>query len=184
MKNEWRPLGEKEVFRDGVLKIRHKDYFFERVADSMTFTVVDISDWAVCVPKTKEGDFIIVQQFRAGFEKDTLEFPGGSVNKSEAPEKGAERELTEETGAIPAKMSLLGTMEPNPAFMSNLCHVYLAEGCEFTGETKPDKFEDTRAIKVSEAKLLEMIKNGEFSQSISLAAFGLYLSSRTETKRG
>lgn len=175
MKTKWRPLEERDVFQDGVLKIRHKDYFYETVADSMTFTVVDISDWAVCVPKTAEGDFIIVRQFRAGFEKDTLEFPGGSISKSEDPEKGAIRELEEETGAIPSKMTRLTTMQPNPAFMSNLCHVYLAEGCQMTGQTKPDKFEDTQAIVVNEKELRQMIRNGEFSQSISLAAFGLYL---------
>lgn len=177
MKNHWKPLSDKTVFQDGVLRIRHKDYFYEKADAPMTFTVMDISDWAIVVPETEDGNFILVRQFRVGFGEDTLEFPGGGINKNEDPFVAANRELLEETGATPKEIMLLGVMEPNPAFMTNKCNVYLAKGCNINSNQHLDKFEDAETVTVTRKQLKEMIKNGEFSQSISLAAFGLYLNS-------
>lgn len=175
MIEEWKRIKGNTVYSDGILRIRREDYFYNRALDSMTFTVVDMNDWAITIPRTAEGNFIIVRQFRIGFISDTLEFPGGSVNSGEDPEAAALRELAEETGTAAGKISHLGTMQPNPAFMSNLCHVYLAENCIAKGLHKPDKFEDTQTLTVTETELRDMIKNGSFSQGISLAAFGFYL---------
>lgn len=177
MKKYWKPLDDKIVFQDGVLRIRHKNYFYEKANAPMTFTVMDISDWAIIVPETEDGGFILVHQFRIGFEEDTLEFPGGGVNKNEDPLVAAGRELLEETGATAKEIILLGVIQPNPAFMTNRCHIYLAKGCNISGKQHLDKFEDAQTVIVTKNNLKEMINNGEFSQGISLAAFGLYLNS-------
>lgn len=174
MKKNWQFIKEEKVYNDTILSIRHLEYYYKVADKSMVFTVQDMSSWAIIVPVTKEGEFILVRQFRAGTNSDTLEFPGGSINKNEDVMQAAARELQEETGAVSSKIIPLGVMDPNPAFMTNKCHVFAALDCTFDGVQQLDLFEDTEAITVTEAKLREMLKSGEFSQSLSIAAYSLY----------
>lgn len=174
MKKNWQFIKEEKVYNDTILSIRHLEYYYKVADKSMVFTVQDMSSWAIIVPVTKEGEFILVRQFRAGTNSDTLEFPGGSINKNEDVIQAAARELQEETGAVSSKIIPLGIMDPNPAFMTNKCHVFAALDCTFDGVQQLDLFEDTEALTVTEAKLREMLKSGEFSQSLSIAAYSLY----------
>ena len=157
-----------------IVSIRHLEYSYAKVDKSMVFTVQDMSNWAIIVPVLKNGDMVIVNQFRAGTDSDTLEFPGGAINKQEEPVKAAERELEEETGLKAEKIIPIGVMDPNPAFMTNKCFAFAALGCSFTGSTSLDMFEDAKAQVISEKDLQNKIKNGEFSQSLSIAAYLLY----------
>lgn len=174
MKKDWKFLKEEKVFNDNILSIRHLEYSYTKVDKSMVFTVQDMSNWAIIVPVLKNGDMAIVSQFRAGTDSDTLEFPGGAINKQEEPVKAAERELEEETGLKAEKIIPIGVMDPNPAFMTNKCFAFAALGCSFTGSTSLDMFEDAKAQVISEKDLQNKIKNGEFSQSLSIAAYLLY----------
>lgn len=174
MKKNWKFIKEEKAFSDNILSIRHLEYFYKVADKSMIFTVQDMSSWALVVPVTKNGEFIIVRQFRAGTASDTLEFPGGSINKNEDIIKAAARELQEETGAVSDNIIPLGVMDPNPAFMTNKCHVFAALDCTFDGKQQLDLFEDTEPVTVSEDELKRMIKTGEFSQSLSIAGYSLY----------
>ena len=58
--------------------------------------------------------------------------------------------------------------------MTNKCNVFAALDCTFDGVQQLDLFEDTEPLTVKEDKLREMLKSGEFSQSLSIAAYSLY----------
>ncbi len=174
MKKDWQYVKEENVYKDSVLSIRHVEYKYNKINKNMVFTLQDMNSWAIVVPVMENGDLILVRQFRAGTQSDTLEFPGGAVNKNEETIKAAARELEEETGAVSNNIIFLGVMDPNPAFMTNKCYVYTALNCKFESSQHLDLFEDTEPLIVSETKFQEMVRNGEFTQSISLAAYGLY----------
>lgn len=174
MKKDWKFIKEEKVFDDTILSIRHLEYKYEKIDKNMVFTVQDMSNWALIVPVLESGDFVAVRQFRVGTNSDTLEFPGGAINNQEEPIKAAERELEEETGLKAKKIVPIGIMDPNPAFMTNKCFVFAALGCSFTGKISLDLFEDTVALTITEKDLQQKIKSGEFSQSLSIAAYSLY----------
>lgn len=174
MKKNWQFIKEEKAYKDNILSIRHLEYYYKVADKSMVFTVQDMSSWAIIVPVTKDGEFILVRQFRAGTNSDTLEFPGGSINKNEDVIKAAARELQEETGAVSDNIIPLGVIDPNPAFMTNKCYAFAALGCSFDGRQQLDLFEDTEPETVKEERLKEMMKNGEFTQSLSIAAYALY----------
>jgi 8-oxo-dGTP pyrophosphatase MutT (NUDIX family) len=108
------------------------------------FTVIDTHDWALIVPvlETERGrEFVMVKQWRPGEGGLSIEFPGGVIEDGESIEKGAERELREETGYKAGKLTHLASMNPNPAIMSNRIHFFLAEDLFDTGAQELDEDE-------------------------------------------
>lgn len=87
------------------------------------FLLVDAPDWVTIVPYLPELDsFYMVRQFRHGSASVTLEFPAGVVNRDETPADAARRELLEETGCAGGELVSAGSVNPNPAFMTNPVH--------------------------------------------------------------
>ena len=55
-------------------------------------------DWVLILARTKEGKWVMTEQYRHGTGKIALEFPAGIIDKGETPEEAAIRELQEECG--------------------------------------------------------------------------------------
>ncbi|MGE4266562.1 MAG: NUDIX hydrolase [Deferribacterales bacterium] len=173
MKRHWTLKDRREMFKDVVLKIEHRDYHFSKNGQTGTFTVVSMKDWAVIIPVTKEGKFILVKQFRIATGEVTYEFPGGALEAGEDADTGALRELTEETG-FAGSLTLLSKMRPNPAFMDNFCYAYVASDCEKVKELNLDPFEDIEPVEVTRQELDAMIADGRIAHSIPLSAYGVF----------
>ncbi len=97
---------------------------------SARFVIVDAPDWAIVVPVLSGESgrmFLCVSQYRHGSESVCMEFPGGVVEPGEDPAAAARRELLEETGYEAVRLIKLGSCSPNPAFMNNTLHIFLAE---------------------------------------------------------
>ena len=137
------------------------------------------------VPVDDKGRVICVRQFRYPYREILLEIPAGKLEKGENDhEAAARRELREETGAIPGKMTYLGRFYSSAAILDEIIHVYLAEDLTF-GDTDPDDDEylDVTAIPMDE--LCDMIAAGEVPDgktqaSVMKAAY--ILNKRKETK--
>ncbi len=111
-------------------------------------TVLEMPGWVNVVARTAatdefpEGQLIVVRQWRFGRKRISLEIPGGVVDPGEEHFTAAVRELREETGYTSETWSLLGRVEPNPAFQDNVCYHWLAEDCQLTHELDLDEGED------------------------------------------
>lgn len=101
-----------------------------RMPDGRThdFFVLECGDWVNIVPITRDGHVVLIHQFRPGTKEVTIEVPGGMVEPGEAPREAAMRELQEETGYRPDSLEYTGVVEPNPAFLRNKCHMFVARG--------------------------------------------------------
>ncbi|HUX14721.1 MAG TPA: NUDIX hydrolase [Spirochaetia bacterium] len=123
------------------------------------FLLVDAADWVTVIPVTigegGERRFVMVRQFRHGCGCVTLEFPGGIVNDGEDPAHAAARELLEETGWDSGKLVLIGQTNPNPSFMTNRCHFFLADHAVEVGAPTPDPLEELDVVVVPERDLLD-----------------------------
>ena len=133
---------------------------------------------AVCVlPLDDEGRACMVRQFRYPYACTLLEAPAGKLEPGEAPLDGAKRELSEETGVSAAEWIPLGTYYPAPAASNEVIHLYLARDLT-RGSAHPDEDEFLATERVSLAKLLECVMQGELcdgkTQVILLKA-ALYL---------
>lgn len=113
------------------------------------------------VPLTKDGNVIMVKQFRYAHDRVFLEIPAGKLDKmDESPLEAAKRELKEETGAVAQSYTELGALDTTPALINEKIHLYLAEDIEI-GERKPDpdEFIDVELVPLS--KLIDMVMDGE-----------------------
>ena len=94
---------------------------------------------------------------------------------STAPEiEAAKPELAEETGYRAGRLTLLGRVAPNPAFMTNWCTTFLAEDLGSAAEARPDDLERIEARRVPVAELVERAGTGEYVNSLVLVAMALY----------
>jgi ADP-ribose pyrophosphatase len=94
------------------------------------FIVMDAPEWAMVVPELEGGRFLMVRQWRHGSAEESLEFPGGVIERGEDCGAGILRELEEETGYRAKQIDYLGWAYPNPAFQRNRCHVFRARGLD------------------------------------------------------
>ncbi|GAB1535928.1 NUDIX hydrolase [Geovibrio sp. ADMFC3] len=175
MKSRWRYIKTEKKYADRVLSVEHRHYHFDGAGASMPFTVVNIKNWVITVPVADSGKLVLVRQFRVGTDSVTYEFPGGAVDDGEVTADAALRELAEETGYSSLSAKSLGIMHPNPAFMTNTCHCFLAENCVNGGSMNHDLFEETEPVEFTREEVLKMVQTGGITHSITIAAIGLWL---------
>lgn len=136
---------------------------------------------ACVVPVDKDGNVIVVKQFRYPFANVLTEVPAGKLDsKEEAHLDAALRELKEETGYSAKTVVYLGEFYPTCAYSDEVIHMYLAMDLSL-GETNPDDDEFVGIEKVALEELVSEIMKGNIkdgkTQTAILKAY-LYLKSK------
>lgn len=118
---------------------------------------------AAVLPITKEGEALLVKQFRYPFDKLLLEIPAGKRDSfTEDPYKTAQRELEEETGMQCEKLIPLGEYYSSPAILDEVIWVYLATDLS-SGTQNPDDDEFLELVRVPFAELVGMVERNEIA---------------------
>ena len=133
-------------------------------------TVLEAPDWVNVVALTPAGELVVVRQYRFGSGEITLEIPAGIVEPGEDSRESAARELQEETGFSSEDWEYLGWVEPNPAFINNRCHHWLARDVEQTAPPAQEKGENLAVEVLSLEEIKKEVKSGSFRHSLSFSA--------------
>ncbi len=124
----------------------------------------------VMIPRTREGKYILVRQYRFPLEKHLWEFPAGGREPGETFSQAAKRELKEEIGMRPGKLEKLLEFYPTPGVSGEKMHVFLATGLEPAVALK-DEDEDLELGTFSFREIGRMIRRGEIVDGKTLIGF-------------
>ncbi len=138
------------------------------------FFVLESSSWVNVIPLTPQDEVVMVRQYRHGTQNVTLEIPGGLVESTDSPKDAAVRELMEETGYGAGDILSLGLVYPNPAIQNNACYTYLARDVFPAGDQALDDKEDIEVVVRPLSDIPRMIKRGEITHALVVAAFYRY----------
>ncbi len=172
MIKRWEKIGSEYLGDFRIFRIRDDSSRSPRTGIVHSFFVLESPDWVNVIPLTAEGNVVMIHQFRHGTEDVTLEVPGGMVDAADSdPSVSAARELREETGYEAAEIVHLGTVAPNPAFLNNHCHSYLARDARRVTKPQLDGAEDIDFEEIPLADIPALIRDGRITHSLTIAAF-------------
>jgi 8-oxo-dGTP pyrophosphatase MutT (NUDIX family) len=125
-----------------------------------------------------DDNLILVEQYRHGLGKASLELPAGAIDPTDSgPLEAAARELKEETGYVAQLLSETLVMSPNPATHNNRFHVVLARGVTRRHAPLQDPTERLNVIRVPIREVVRRLVRGDMLHSMHVASLAVALTS-------
>jgi 8-oxo-dGTP pyrophosphatase MutT (NUDIX family) len=142
---------------------------------------VDTPPSVMVVPLTDDRQLVLVRQYRHNLKSYQLEFPAGTMHRTEDPRDAALRELMEETGFTPAAgtpMRPLGSFYSLPSETNKYTHVFLASPVIEAGparlDTEIEKYFDMSVVLLP----VEQAMKGIGSSITSMETVGALMAAR------
>ena len=135
------------------------------------YFVVELPECVLALAITKTNEVLLIEQYRHAIQEQSIEFPGGFIDKNESPEKAIIRELQEETGYGFTGYQYLGKTYSNPGVLTNATHLFIATGGEKTSEQTLDANEEINIMLKPLGELKKMIQTYQFKQSMHELCF-------------
>ncbi|MBX6315066.1 MAG: NUDIX hydrolase [Isosphaeraceae bacterium] len=166
----WLPDGEPgpPLEENWLFQLYCKRYRSRRSGLTHDFYVIHLADAVNVVALTPDRRVILVEQFRAGSGRDSLETPGGLLDPGEDPLEAAARELLEETGYAGDPPQLLGTVWSNPSIMTARLSTVLITGARRIAEPKLDRGEEVAVELVPARRIPALIASGRISHALAV----------------
>ena len=124
----------------------------------------------VILPRIAKDHFILIKQFRFAAKKWLWEWPAGGIERGESLKACATRELMEEAGYRPKKLTKITDFYPTPGISSEVMHLFLAE--QLTPESAPqDHDEDIRTRTFSLKQIGQMIRRGSIEDAKTIVGY-------------
>lgn len=135
----------------------------------------------VIIPKTRKGKYILIRQYRFAARDWLYEFPAGGVEKGENLAAAAKRELTEETGFKPLRLTKAVDFYPTPGICAEVMYLYLADKLVPAWAQKDDD-EDIETFEFSLKQIGRMIRTKKIRDAKTIIGY-FYLKNPGEFRR-
>lgn len=157
-------------------KIRQLVVRAPRSDKTLEYHIIERQDSVQVIAVTKDGKLVLVEQERQATQESSLEFVAGLMDAGESPRETATRELEEETAYRAAEMTEIGWYYTDPAILTNKVTVFLAEGCERSGEKNEDEGEDVKVRVYDVDEMEALIASTKITHALTVSAWYLYQS--------
>ena len=92
------PAGDQTLEENWLFRLRRERFRSRASGRVHDYYVMHLADAVNVIALTPDRRVVLVRQFRAGSDSDSLETPGGLLEPGEDPRAAGARELLEETG--------------------------------------------------------------------------------------
>ncbi len=152
----WTVLGSRYLLKRWWMNLRVDHVRLPNGHELEEFHVVEYPDWVCAIPLTPGGELVMVEQYRHGVARLSLEFPAGALEADEPPEAAARRELEEETGYVAEAWEPVGVCAQEPSKHNNYAHIFVCRNARPGGRPHPDDGEQLalRLVRPAEARRL------------------------------
>lgn len=174
----WRVKSSRYLFDEPPwLRVREDHVVLPNGVEIERYWVNEFPPWCNVVAVARDGRIVLVRQYRHGLRAVHFEIPGGVADHG-TPLESAQRELLEETGYGGGTWSPLLRITSNGALQDNWTHTFLAEGVERIAEPAHDHTEDLRVHLVAPDTVPALIRDGEITGALHVAALLHYIGMR------
>lgn len=165
----WKKLTEEVLFKNKWWTYRRDTYELPsgKVGE---YNYVALGGSAMTVPILKGGKVLLVKQYRYLNNRESIEFPCGSVKDGASHDETAWHELAEETGYSSSRMFLAGEFNPYNGVTNEICKVYIARELQHVGDN-PDETEEFELVQLTASEIDEKIRSGEIWDGMTIAAW-------------
>lgn len=165
----WKTKSSAVVYENPWIKICHEEVVTPKGTDGI-YGVVHFKNTAIgVVPIDHQGNTWLVKQSRYTLNQYTWEIPEGGCPQGESPLAAAQRELEEEVGLKANSWQQLMTMHLSNSVTDEFCVVFVAQDL-LPGRQQLEATEDIEYQKLPLREAVEMVKRGEITDGISVAA--------------
>ena len=168
-RNPWTVKSQKVVYDNAWVQIQHHEVINPGGGEGI-YGVVRFKNYAIgIIPIDENGYTWLVGQYRYPLDVYSWELPEGGGPLDEEPLDSAKRELREEVGITATKWTKIMDIHTSNSITDEISFVYVAQDLSF-GETEHEEVEEIVIRKVHFSELVEMIMNGEITDSITIAS--------------
>jgi 8-oxo-dGTP pyrophosphatase MutT (NUDIX family) len=172
----WKKLSSRTVWENDWMRV-HEDEVINPGGGENLYGHVHFKNRAVAiVPLDEDANTWLVGQERYTLGAWSWELPMGGAPLGEAPIDAAQRELREETGLTAADWTEVMRLHTSNSITDECGVVYVARDLT-EGETAFEESEDLEIRKLPLSEAVMMVKRGEITDAISVAAL-LYVDAR------
>ena len=165
----WSTISRESVYANDWIEVLHHDVINPAGQEGI-YGVVHFKNRAVGIlPIDQDRNVWLVGQYRFPLDSYSWEIPEGGCSKVEIPLEAAKRELLEETGIQATDWSELLRTHLSNSVSDEAGIIYVARGLTI-GEASPEETEQLKLRKVSLDFAMQMVMNGEITDSLSMLA--------------
>ena len=132
------------------------------------------------VPFYDKDTLLLIREYGAGTHSYGLGFPKGLIDKGEAPDIAANRELKEEVGFGAERLQKLKVVNMAPSYFSSEMHLYMAFDL-YPEKLEGDEPEPLEVIKWPVSKIDELLAHDDFQEARCIAALLLAMKTLKES---
>lgn len=160
-----------ELYQGRLFSLRRERLEFED--HTYDWDVVIHPGAVAAVPVKKNGQLILIQQWRRAIGQIIYEIPAGVLEKGEAPLNAIDRELQEEIGYKSKTITPLGGFYSTPGFCTEYIHLFVAQ--DLTPSSLPgDLHEAIDIVEMSLEEALRLIDSGQIVDMKTIASLLRY----------
>lgn len=133
---------------------------------------VHVKGSSMILPVFDDGGMILVNQYRYLCDRESLEFPCGSVKEHSSYEETAMHELAEETGFAAKDLTCVAEFNPYNGVTDEICQVYVARKLTAV-VVQHDETEEFEQVVLQPAEIDTLILEKKIWDGMTLAAWAL-----------